>query len=529
MNKNRTPDPHQAREAHKYDYPIASREHILEVLARHGEPMPPDALAETLALTEGRDFKALRRRLRAMVRDGQLLYDRRSGYGPGDDERNLITGTLSAHRGGYGFVIPDGGGGDLYLASREMSGLMHGDRVTVRLSGVDAMGRREGVPVEVLARGATRLVGRVWRESGAVFVRPDDPRFHHDITLERAAAAKIATGQVVVVDITRYPSQAAPAKGEIARVLGDPAAPGMEIQRAIHRYQLPDQWPQEALAQAAACGDRVMPDAHQGREDLRHLHLVTIDGEDARDFDDAVCCKATPGGWKLWVAIADVSAYVAPDSALDLAARERGNSVYFLGQVVPMLPEALSNGLCSLNPEVERLCLVCEMQVSHAGEVRRFRFYPGLMCSRARLTYTEVAAAVAGDGPVRAGLGPLCPYLDELHRLYRALAGERARRGAMDIDMPEAAITLDGQGKIAAITPRYRNDAHRMIEECMIAANVCAARYLQQARLPCLYRIHDGPGEEKLRELRDFLKELGLNLAGRGKPRGWRLRGAACP
>ncbi|NBC49286.1 MAG: ribonuclease R [Gammaproteobacteria bacterium] len=511
-------DPHREREAKKYDNPIPSREFILDTLTEHGAPARFDEITAMLGLTDEQDQVALERRLGAMVRDGQLLRNRRDAFCL-VNKRDLVAGRVIGHPDGFGFVKPDDGGDDLYLYPKEMRALFHGDRIVARVTGKDRRGRLEGAVVEILERSTTSVVGRLYSESGVGFVVPDNKRLTHDVIIPSDRLGGAEQGQIVVAEITDQPTKRTQPIGRVAEVLGEHMAAGMETDIAIRAHDLPVHWP-EAVEQAiTAFGETVPEAAKEGRTDLRDLPLVTIDGADARDFDDAVYCERKPKGWKLLVCIADVSAYVTPDSALDQEGFSRGNSVYFPDRVIPMLPEVLSNGLCSLNPQVDRLCMCCELYVSRDGKVTRTRFFEAVMRSHARLTYDEVAAMlVEGDAELSERHAKLLPHLHELYAMYQVLLEARAARGAIDFDTVETQFVIDETGRIASIEPTVRNDAHRIIEECMLAANVAAARLFQRKKMPALYRIHETPKEEKLSDLRDFLAELGLNLPGGSKP-----------
>jgi ribonuclease R len=510
-------DPSLSREARLYSRPIPSREFLIDYLREAGKPRTWERLCQDLGLDDY-EGEALQRRLDAMVRDGQLVRNRRDGYLL-VNRTDLISGRVVGHPDGYGFLIPDDGSADLYLSAREMRTLVHGDRAVMRVAGVDRRGRREGALVEVLERNTRQVVGRLFVESGVAFVVPDNARVRHDILVSPQDLAGARAGQIVVVDLVEQPSARALPVGRVVEVLGDHMGPGMEVDIAIRSHGLPYAWPEAVEQEAASFGHRVPEAAVAGRVDLRGTPLVTIDGADAKDFDDAVYCERKPKGWKVVVAIADVSAYVRPGTALDAEARLRGTSVYFPGRVIPMLPEALSNGLCSLNPEVDRLCMACEMYVGRDGEVTRSKFYQAVMRSHARLTYDTVAGIlVERDRDLRRAHEPLLVHLEELHALYRALRAAREKRGAIDFETLETRIVFGPSRKIERIEPVERNDAHRLIEECMIAANVAAARFLQRHRMPALYRIHDGPTREKLEALREFLAEIGLRLAGGEAP-----------
>lgn len=515
--KANTPDPFSAREAQKYENPIPSREYIQEVLGQAPGPMTHEALCELLGLTDENSIEALRRRLIAMSRDGQLLSNRRKGYGI-IEKMDLVRGRVQGHKEGYGFLIPSDGGSDLYLSYRQMRRVMDGDELLVRETGKDIKGRREGSIVEVLKHNTHQVVGRYFSENGIDFVRPDNPRLSHDLLIPPGESGKAKAGQFVTVEVTQQPGRRTPPMARVLEILGDHMAPGMEIDVAIRSHGIPHLWPSDVQAEARQLAAEVTEADKLNRIDLRQLPFVTIDGEDARDFDDAVFCEPKKsGGWRLYVAIADVSHYVGVDSALDREAQTRGNSVYFPDYVVPMLPEALSNGLCSLNPQVDRLAMVCEMTVSAAGRVSGYQFYEAVIYSHARLTYTQVGESLAGK--VADVARPVMKHLQQLHQLYGALRAARTERGAIDFETVETRILFDESRKISEIIPVVRNDAHKMIEECMLAANVCAARFLEKHEIPALYRVHEGPREEKLENLRTFLGELGMSLPGAADPK----------
>lgn len=525
MPKNKHPhDPHAEREAQNYAKPIPSREFILKQLDAAPGPLTHPELCQLLELHDEESIEALRRRLIAMERDGQLMRNRRWAYGP-VDHLDLIKGRVHGHKDGFGFVIPATGGDDLYLAGRQMRKVFDGDEVLVRDSGKGYRGKREGHIVEVIARNTHQVVGRFYAESGVNFVRPDNARLIHDVMIPAGETANAEPGQYVVVEITQQPDRRQHPAGRVLEVLGDHMAPGMEIDVAIRSHGIPHLWPSDVSAEAAALDSEVAESDKKHRVDLRDKPFVTIDGEDARDFDDAVLCvpnKKTKG-WHLYVAIADVSHYVTLGSALDREAQVRGTSVYFPDHVVPMLPEAISNGLCSLNPNVDRLAMVCEMTISAKGRVSSYQFYEGVIHSHARLTYTEVGKILDERGNQQSGprkaRANLLPYIDALHDLYKVLRQNRNERGAIDFETTETRILFDDDRKIEQIVPVERNDAHKLIEECMLCANVCSARFLEKLELPALYRVHEGPGDEKLENLRDFLAEMGLSLGGRSQPK----------
>ncbi len=487
-------------------------------LEEAGRLMTREEIAEAFGLSGDEDLEALRRRLRAMERDGQLLCNRKGGYGL-VNKMDMVRGRIIAHPDGFGFLVPEEGGDDLFLSPRQMRGVMHRDRVVARVTGIDRRGRREGAIVEVLERCTHRVVGRIYFENGISYVAPDHKRLTQDIRVPPDQVGGARHGQFVTVEIVEQPSKRSGPVGRVVEVIGDHMAPGMEIDVAIRAHELPLEWPDAVEDEIQDLSDTVSPAAKRGRVDLRDTPLVTIDGADSRDFDDAVFCGKTPKGWRLLVAIADVSHYVRKGTALDVEAEQRGNSVYFPERVIPMLPEVLSNGLCSLNPDVDRLCMVCEMYIDAEGKVTRSRFMEGLMRSHARLTYDEVAAMLVDRDPgVRAKYKPLIKPLEELYRLYKVLRKQREKRGAIDFDTTETRIVFGEDRKIEKIVPVVRNDAHKIIEECMITANVCSARFLNRHKLPTLYRVHEGPQANKLADLREFLSELGLSLDGGDKP-----------
>lgn len=522
MKKHIKKDSFAEREAAKYDNPIPSREYILEFLSNSAGPLTYEEIRSGFGIENDDAREALRRRLIAMERDGQTVKNRRNAYGA-LDKMNLIKGRVIGHPEGFGFVVPATGGGDLFLSSRQMRRVMDGDEVLVRVSGTDRRGRQEGSIVEVVEHRTSTLVGRFFMEGGIHFVRPDNPRIIQDIMIPPDQQTTVESGQIVLVEVTRQPSRNSQPAGRIVQVLGDHLAPGIEIDIAIHNYGIPSDWPASVLTEAQAIPEEVSDTDKQHRVDLRDLSFVTIDGEDARDFDDAVYCEPrSRGGWRLLVAIADVSHYVAVGSALDQEAYKRGNSVYFPQHVVPMLPEKLSNGLCSLKPEVDRLTLVCEMLLDSQGQVTRFKFFEGLIYSHARLTYTQVAGMLAQrgdrDSGIRKQFHSVVKHIDHLSDLYGQLIETRRTRGAIDFETQETRILFDAERKIQQIIPAERTEAHRLIEECMLCANVCAATLLEKSKLHSLYRSHEGPRQEKLENLREFLGELGLGLPGGDDP-----------
>ena len=515
-------DPHAEREAEKYEKPVPSREFLLDLLEQQPGPVSWEAAADLMSIDDEDRREGVRRRLIAMSRDGQIASNRAGDFGV-LDKMSLVRGRVIGHRDGFGFVSPGDGSDDLFLSHRQMRKVFDGDEVLVRETPGGFRGKREGAVVRVIKHNTHQIAGRLYREDGVCFVRPDNPRMTLDILVAEGKCADAKSGQYVVVNITTQPGRNNLPQGEVAEVLGDHLAPGMEIDVAIRNYGIPHIWPAAVEAQVADIADEVLEEDKKARVDLRQLPLVTIDGEDARDFDDAVFCELLPdGNWKLLVAIADVSHYVAVNTPLDVEAHQRGNSVYFPDFVVPMLPEKLSNGLCSLNPEVDRLCMVCEMRIDESGNILNYQFFEGLMRSHARFTYTQVGELVDERDNRNSGLrkqfSALTPHIDNLHDLYKALRAARDRRGAIDFETTETRIIFDATRKIERIVPVERNDAHKMIEECMLAANVCAAELMEQAELPTLYRVHDTPKQERLENLREYLGELGLRVEGGAEP-----------
>ena len=518
LSKLRRSDPFFERESQKYDFPLPSREFIIQTLAEHGVPLPFADLATALDI-QAVEMEFFERRMFAMQRDGQVMRNRSGAYLL-PAKADLIRGTVQGHPEGYGFVVTDEEGADVFLGPNEMREVLHGDRVMVRIAGLDRRGRPEGKIVEVLGRANTRVVGRVLVENGVTLVVPENRRISQEILLAPGVKSKAVAGQVVVVELVEQPTRYAQPVGKVVEVLGNYADPGMEIEIALRKHELPFEFGKAAKEQTRRLPDKVRKMDWKGREDLTGLPLVTIDGETARDFDDAVYCERQGRGFRLVVAIADVSHYVTVGSALDGEAYDRGNSVYFPRRVIPMLPEKLSNGLCSLNPQVERLCMVCDMAISQTGVIKQYRFYPAVMFSKARLTYNQVAAALYENDPAALEVvGGLLPHLQNLDKLFRVLLKARAKRGAIDFETQETRMVFDDNGKIEKIIPESRNDAHRLIEECMLAANVCASEFLQGQEHPALYRVHEGPTPEKLAKLRDFLGEFGLQLGGGEEPK----------
>ena len=502
-------DPHYLREAEKYESPIPSREHILSFIQKR--PKSKRQLFELLSI-EDEQKKAFERRLRAMVRDKQLSCNKNGVYRPFSN-RGLISGTVIANPKGFGFVSLDKGGKDLRLSSQQMKLVFHGDKVKVRL-----LNRKLDAEIVQVTQTVKTLVGRLHINQDECYVVVDDRRIKHEIDIVELIEG-CADNQVVVVEVLNSPTLEKNASGRITSIIGNYLDEGVEVDSAIHRHEIPAIFGDKALEESAKLPNKVLTKDKKGRVDITHLELVTIDGEDSRDFDDAVYAIPSKNGWKLMVAIADVSHYVKEGSQLDAESLERGNSVYFPHRVVPMLPESISNGLCSLNPEVERLCMVCEMEIDSLGSLLEYKFYSAVMLSHARLTYTEVNEMLENKkSKLRKKYKKIENNIDFLYGLYQTLRISRQKRGVMDFDRIESQILFDDQGKIENIVARKRNDAHRLIEECMLMANQAAAKYLQKENEDFLYRVHPKPTPEKVEITRQFLTAIDLRLDGGLEP-----------
>ena len=516
-NKAILQDPNYAKELAKYDNPIPSRDFILQVIRKQNSPMSKEEIFKTLAIVNEEQQEAMRRRLRAMENDGQLVFTKRKCYVL-PEKLDLLKGMVIGHREGFGFLQVEGKKEDFFIPNVQMQKVMHGDYVLAQPNGFDRKGRPEVRIVRVLEANKKQIVGRFFLEQGIGYVVPDDSRITRDILIPDNARLGARMGQVVVVELHPRTVPFFQPIGKITEVLGDNMAKGMEVEIAIRKHDIPHSFPSAVEKQLKKWAEDVPEEAKRGRVDLRDLPLVTIDGEDARDFDDAVFCQKQGKGWKLWVAIADVSYYVRPKSALDTEAYNRGNSVYFPNRVVPMLPEKLSNGLCSLNPQVDRLCMVCEITLSAKGKMTDYRFYEAVMNSHARLTYNKVAKILEKDTALCERYASLVPHLQDLHEMYQALVKARQQRGAIEFETIESKFIFNALGRIERIEPVVRNDAHKIIEECMILANIASANFMAKHQEPALYRIHAVPSEEKLTAFRSFLAECGLSLSGGNKP-----------
>ena len=516
-NSLRLNDPQKDREAMFYDQPLPSRELILKIMTEQGVPLSIDQLIQLLEIEES-EIEAFNKRIRAMERQGQIMRNRKDDFCI-SEKLNLIPGRIQGHPDGFGFLIPEQGGDDIFLSSREMMQVLHNDRVMVQTIGQDRKGRPEGKVIEILERKNETLVGRVVQGQGVTIVAAEDKRINQDFLIPYHFDMDAKPGQIVVIEITAQPSFKSRPMGKVVQILGNYADSGMEIEIALRKHQLPYNFSQETIEIAESFSKKVTEKDFKERIDLRDLSLITIDGETARDFDDAVYAESVGKNWRLVVAIADVSFYVQPDKILDKEAFERGNSVYFPRRVIPMLPEALSNGLCSLNPHVDRLCMICDMLIDQHGKVISYKFYPSVMESKARMTYTDVSTLLNETSPeLIEKYKAIIPHIKNLESVYKILTKQRHARGAIEFASSETIMIFNDQGKIDRIEPVIRNEAHRIIEECMLAANVCAANFLIEHEHPALYRIHEGPTEERLENLQIFLAEFGFMLGGGDKP-----------
>jgi ribonuclease R len=493
-------------------------EQIRTLLQEASRPLTRRRLSDELGLNKSESDQLIKPILEQMMARGEVVRNRRAAYGLAAD-MDLIRGRISAHADGFGFVIPEAGGDDLYLSPRQMRLVFNGDVVLAAITGIDRRGRKEGGIVEIVERAHTQVVGRLLIDSGIAMVVPDDPRLTQDVLIPLESVGQATPGQIVVARIVKPPTSERGPVGEITAVLGHADEPGIATDMAVFSHDLPDEFPAEVSTAADAFGDHIDQDIATRRRDLRDLALVTIDGADARDFDDAVYAERSDNGYRLLIAIADVAEYVQPGTPLDVEAHRRGTSVYFPERVIPMLPEALSNGLCSLRPDEDRLCVVCDLRLDDRGKVKSSRFYEAVMRSHARMTYDQVHRIMgAGDPELRQRFEPVMGNLEALYEVYHALFKRRTRRGALDFDSHEAYFQFDPDGRVADIRLRTRHDAHRLIEECMIVANVEAARFVSGGHLPMLYRVHEPPPERKLEGLESFVRAQGLKVSWKETP-----------
>lgn len=519
VKRYRKKDPFASRESMHYENPIPSREFILQYLKEVKRPVTLKHLHDAFGIKAEDALVGLQRRLDAMIRDGQLMANRRGSYGL-VTQMDLVAGRIQGHREGFGALIRDDGKADIFLAPREMRALFPGDRVLVRPNIGSRRRRMEGSVVEILERNMTEIVGRYFEDGGLSFVEPNHRNLTQDILIEREGRGDAKPGDYVSVAIEHFPTRRRQAVGRITAIFGDHLTPGLEVDLAMRSYDIPFEWPAAVDKQIAKLPTAISSSEIKHREDFRDFPFVTIDGSDARDFDDAVYCEKTESGdWRLMVAIADVSSYVKPGSALDQEANARGNSVYFPSRVIPMLPEVLSNGLCSLKPNEDRLVMLCDMVIDNDGECIEYSFSEAVIHSHARLTYTEVASKLTQKKPIDKGSSAgYWGSVTNLYHLHKLLLQARRRQGTIEFETVETRIVFNEGGRIDRIEPYERNVAHRLIEEAMLIANVCAAECLEEAKLPFLYRIHAGPDESKLMALKKFLKPFGLRLSGGDEP-----------
>lgn len=515
-------DPHFEREQQKYENPVASREYLLSLLSKQAKPLSFIEICHLLNAEEESIRIGIQRRLRAMEREGQLLFNRNKKYEI-QKQSELVRGRVIGHRDGFGFLKHSETEKDYFIPIGQMSMLLHDDVVEGTTGNTDRRGRTEFRFNQVIEARKEAIVGRYFTEQGVSLVIPDDNRICHEIIIPKEHVNGARQGHVVVVEIIQRPRRKVNPTGKITEVLGDHMAPGMEIETALRNFDIPHNWPKGVTNSVSKLTEEVPEEAKLGRVDLRQLPLVTIDGEDARDFDDAVYClpeESEKGGvgWRLWVAIADVSAYVKLGTALDTEAQNRATSVYFPEQVIPMLPEILSNGLCSLNPDVDRLCMVCEMSIDANGKLQDYQFYEAVMRSHARFTYNKVWQVLSGDEDMLARYSDKVADLNNLYALFKALKKARNGRGAIEFESQETKFVFNAQRKIEHIVPLIRNDAHKVIEECMIMANVCAAKYIEANNAEALFRVHDKPDEDRLLTFRSYLSEVGVSFTTSNEP-----------
>ncbi|AFP84878.1 ribonuclease R [secondary endosymbiont of Ctenarytaina eucalypti] len=511
-------NPFMEREVRKYAFQIPSRDFILSHLAKRETPANREELAQELDISGEDQLEGLRRRLRAMERDGQLIFTRRKCYAL-PERLDLLRGKVIGHRDGFGFLRVEGSKDDYYLSAEQMKMAIHGDVVMAQPQGSDRKGRREARIVRVLVPKTSQIVGRFFIDAGSAFVVPDDSRLSFDILIPPDVTHGALIGFVVVVELTQRPTRRTKAIGKVVEVLGNNMGTSMAVDIALRTHDIPYLWWPEVGQLLENLQEAVPEEAKRNRIDLRTLSFLTIDGEDAHDFDDAVYCETKrSGGWRLWVAIADVSYYVQPHTLLDQEANRRATSVYFPSQVIPMLPEVLSNGLCSLNPKVDRLCMVCEMTISAQGRLSSYKFYEAVIHSHARLTYNQAWQILKGQEGLDIHDASLTKPLTQLHKMYQTLEEARLRRGGISFETEEAKFIFNAERRIARIEPVQRNDAHKLIEECMILTNISAARFVEKHKEPALYRVHDRPSDEHINSLRAILGELGLTLGGGDKP-----------
>ncbi len=509
-------DPQYAKQEAQYGQAIPSRPFLMELLEQYRD-LTFEEISKLFGFNKEWQREALEYRLNAMMRAGQLYRSRDERYRIMDPKAS-ITGVVEGHPEGFGFLTPDEGGDDLFIPPQGMRRVMHGDRVSAKVAGFDNRNRRIAAIDEVLEHNTTEFIARLFREGPTLTLVPENRKISNHFAIEKSETKNARHLDIVRAEILEYPSEKGMGRAKVIELFGDEITVEIEIEQALLEHDIPHIFPDAVKEEVKAIPVEVTQKEHEGRKDYREIPLVTIDGITARDFDDAVYCKPMDFGYRLYVAIADVSHYVRLESAISNEAENRGNSVYFPNRVIPMLPVELSNGICSLNPDVDRLCMVAELDINRNGELIDYHFFEGVMRSHARLTYTLVHQIIEGDELLRESYSHLTHHLDALYDLYKILNRAREKRGTIDFETTEALFLYDDQGNIENIVTDERNDAHKIIEECMITANIAAARFLEKHKMSTLYRIHQRPEEDKLTKLRALLHEFNLGLGGGEEP-----------
>ncbi|MFK8012837.1 MAG: ribonuclease R [Marinicellaceae bacterium] len=502
-------DPHFSEQSNKYENPIPSRQALLAFLTSQDKILSVHKIADKIGVTNEMQLEGLRRRLNAMINDGSLFINRKKGYGV-RDKTDLIKGIVQAHADGFGFLVSSELEQDSFILPREMRKVMDGDTVLANIQSGRRKNKEEAYIVEVLERAHKTLVGKFFNKNGQGIVEPDNTAID-DIIIPSGSEATANDGDFVTVLINEYPNRHRPAIGEVIAILGQKLNSRLAMELTMAAQKLPHEWPEDFDRVVSYIPSQVADeDLTEDVKDIRHLPLVTIDGEDARDFDDAVYAEKNDKGWRLIVAIADVSKYVPPNSELDKEAFKRGTSVYFPGKVIPMLPLELSNGICSLNPHVDRMCMVCDMQINASGQIQSYNFYRGVMHSHARITYNQCWSYLDKGTKQDKWQNDVTTSLDTMNALYKAMSVEKAKRGAITFNSTDVHISINAEGQVSSITPYSRNDAHKLIEAFMIAANISAAKFVSKHKVPAAYRVHDTPPLQKISDLKSFLQSLGI-------------------
>lgn len=480
------------------------------------KPLSVSELEVAFPTRDSDEFKELVKVLNEMERRGILVQTRTNRYGV-PEKMNLTRGRLQAHAKGFGFVIPEEQGEtDIYVSAEDMEGAMNGDTVLVRLHSKSSGSRQEGKIIRIVERGSTDIVGEYIDYEAYGMVRADDKRIPDDILIPKGKEKGAVAGHKVVIEITKYPKGRAGAEGEVKQVLGHKNDPGMDILSIIYKHGIPLAFPDEALKQAEDVGETIDPAAIEGRRDLRDETIVTIDGADAKDLDDAVQVKQLDNGnYVLGVHIADVTHYVTEGSPIDVEAAERGTSVYLVDRVIPMIPHRLSNGICSLNPQVDRLTLSCEMEFDAQGKVVNHDIFESVIRTTERMTYKDVNSILLNtDDEVREKYKELIPFFERMEKLAAILRNKRTERGAIDFDFKEAKVIVDEESKPVDVAIRERSVAEKLIEEFMLAANETIAEHFHRLDLPFVYRIHEDPKAEKLEKFMEFITTFGYVVRG---------------